>query len=190
MSWMNLPPTSPETRRLFFALWPDDALRLKVARWLAEVQGLSGRPVAMENWHLTLCFIGGTDVNQQQCLEQAANAITDIPSFELILDQYGYWHRPRVFWLGGQSPEPLYGLVGQLRAGMSACGMAPETRGFVSHMTLLRKVGHAPDGVLNAPISWQVADFVLVSSNTRPQGVEYQVLRRWLLAAPPGHDLA
>lgn len=182
MSWMNSPPTSPETRRLFFALWPDDTLRSKIADWLASMDGVRGRPVAIDNWHLTLCFIGSADVNQQQCLEQAANVISDIPSFDLILDQYGYWRRPRVFWLGGQAPESLLRLVDHLRAGMKACGIEPETRPFAPHMTLLRKVGHAPAGVFSASMSWHVADFALVSSNTRPQGVEYQVLQRWPLS--------
>ena len=41
--------------RLFFALWPDDAVRAELARWSRELHALcGGRTTRPENLHVTL----------------------------------------------------------------------------------------------------------------------------------------
>jgi 2'-5' RNA ligase len=52
------------TDRLFFALRPtlDAAVRIHaLALRFGEVYGLTGKPLALENLHLTLCFLGEFD---------------------------------------------------------------------------------------------------------------------------------
>ena len=48
----------PETRRLFFALWPDEATRERMAALLKALRGARGRAVKAEKLHVTLAFIG------------------------------------------------------------------------------------------------------------------------------------
>ena len=51
-----------ETVRLFFALWPDSAMQAKLAAWAKQAAG-RGRAMRQENIHLTLAFLGATDVS-------------------------------------------------------------------------------------------------------------------------------
>lgn len=176
-------------QRLFFALWPEDVLRQRLAdcgRPLMEV--VQGRPVATENLHITLVFLGDVDVRQRACLEGVAATIAAGlagPPFDLRLDQFGHWPRPRVLWLGArETPVPLSLLVERLAAAARECGLSSDTRPYRPHLTLMRKVARVPDGLLGepfVPLTWSISGFALVRSVARPPGVAYEVLREWSL---------
>lgn len=176
-------------QRLFFALWPDDALRQRLADCGRPlVQAVRGRAVATENLHITLIFLGDVDAEQQACLEGQATTFAEglaCPPFELRLDQFGHWPRPRVLWLGArETPVPLSLLVERLSAAARECGLSSDTRPYRPHLTLMRKVARVPHRLLEAPfapLSWPVSGFVLVRSIVRPPGVAYEVLREWSL---------
>lgn len=179
-------------QRLFFALWPDDALRQQlVSRSKPLVQTTRGRPVPVERLHITLVFLGDIDASQRECVESmatgiAGNAAEDlaIPPFELTLDRFGYWSRPRVVWFGASdTPEPLALLVDRLAAGARQCGLSIDARPYRAHLTLMRKVSRAPEKTFVEPLPWPVSRFVLVRSVPVPQGVSYEVLREWPLRA-------
>lgn len=169
-----------DKQRLFFALWPSEALRELLTPLLKLKRECGGRPPSPANLHITLNFLGMVDADTRDCLEQAAGEI-QVPPFELALDRFGYWPRPRVMWLGcSETPPSLLGLVERLNRVVKQCGLQPEKRPFHTHLTLLRKAKQPP--TVSAPdLSWQVNDFVLVESVTAPGGVEYRVLRRWPL---------
>lgn len=180
---MSSPNTQPEIQRLFFALWPDEETREQVWRLSARVDGRTGKRVARENLHITLNFLGSVTEAQRLCVEGSADRVRGTP-FTLILDRLGYWRRPKVLWLSGQSPPPLLDLVRQLNGCLPGCGLAQEDRPFQAHLTLMRKVRRAPQPIEVPPIPWGVGGFVLVRSDTRPEGVRYEVLRRWPLDLP------
>ncbi len=169
-----------DKQRLFFALWPSDALRESLTPLLKLKQECGGRAHPPTNLHITLNFLGMVDADTRDCLELAAGEIVS-PPFVLTLDRFGYWPRPRVMWLGcSETPEPLAGLVSELNRVVEQCGLQPERRPYHPHLTLLRKAKQAP--LVAAPeLEWQVDDFVLVESASTPGGVEYRVLRRWPL---------
>lgn len=171
-----------ERQRLFFALWPDEALREALAP-LQRLKGeCGGRAVPTPNVHITLNFLGNVDADTRDCLEQATSDIV-VPRFELTLDRFGYWPRPRVVWLGSsETPQPLTDLVAELNNVVEGCGLQPERRPYHAHLTLLRKARQAPTE--QPPVlPWQVNEFVLVESVSVAGGVEYRVLRRWPLEA-------
>lgn len=173
----------PERQRLFFALWPGGALRRQLAAYRPLLEGCGGRPVVPENLHLTLAFLGSTDAATRRCLEQAAENIR-LPGFSLTLDELGFWRRPQVVWLGADdTPEPLLALVAALKKAMLGCAIKPDERPFQTHMTLMRKARRAPAQTQPEALTWPITEFVLVASETRPEGVRYQVLRRWPLKA-------
>ncbi|MEN8170082.1 MAG: RNA 2',3'-cyclic phosphodiesterase [Pseudomonadota bacterium] len=171
-----------ERQRLFFALWPDEPLREVITPLLKLHRECGGRAHPPGNLHLTLNFLGGVGAETRDCLERAAGEII-IPPFELTLDHFGYWPRPRVVWLGcSEIPEPLGELVVALNRVVERCGLQPEQRPYQAHLTLLRKARQAPAGP--APeLPWRVNDFVLAQSVSTLSGVEYRVLRRWDLKA-------
>jgi len=170
--------------RLFLALWPNAGVVRQIRALGQELfdERSSGRPVAADNLHITLQFLGQVEASQLDCIRQAAADIR-FPAFELQLDHLGHWPRPRVAWLGcHQVPEALVSLVQSLNAGLSRCGFTPEARPYHPHLTLRRKVRQATPREID-PIPWHVEEFVLAQSNTLPEGVRYQVLARW-----PAHE--
>jgi 2'-5' RNA ligase len=139
-----------------------------------------GRLVAPDNLHLTVVFLGGTDLIRRECAERVAGC-ANITRFHLVLDQAGYWKRPQVFWAGAvNTPDPLLALVRHLNAGLLECGFVPDSRTYQAHVTLARKVPRGPrDPLPIDPIEWQVERFCLVRSLTERSGVRYQILRSW-----------
>ena len=175
-------PARPDTLRLFFALWPDEATRDALSRsgkWLHQHWG--GRRMRADTLHITLAFLGSTPADRLDALIACADTIR-ADAFELILDQAGYWRHKRIGWLGASQTPPQYlGLVGALNAALHAAGFPVDARPHVPHVTLLRNSagGEVPEC---APVRWQVRDFGLVKSSTESDGAHYEVIRRWLLA--------
>lgn len=167
--------------RLFFALWPDEAVRQALVRISRQLTVPDVKRMIPDNLHLTLAFIGTQGQEVQACLEQQAAAI-QVPPFILTLDQLGFFAKPQVVWLGDQNPPAsLLQLAQALKQAQLQCGLEPEARPFQTHLTLLRKVRHPPGPFQPAPIIWDVNEFVLVASETRPQGAQYRILRRFSL---------
>ncbi len=168
--------------RLFFALWPDETVRQElvgVSRQLSMPPG--AKRVVTDNLHLTMAFIGTQGPEVQACLEQQAAAI-QVPPFTLTFDQLGFFAKPQVVWLGDKNPpEPLLHLAKSLKHAQLNCGLEPETRPFQTHLTLMRKVRHPPEPFQPKPVTWPVRDFVLVASETLPEGAQYRIIRRFSL---------
>jgi len=165
-------------RRLFLALWPEEAERRQMAELAASVAGR--RRVHDDNLHLTVVFLGATDAAQRAAYEAA---LADLPALELelILDRYGYWPQPRILWLGSShTPPELYERVAELHRRLRGCGFTPERRAFQAHITLARKFpGPAPVQPPAAPVCWPIRDIALVESLCEDGGVRYEVVRRW-----------
>ena len=173
---------SSEQQRLFFALWPNAAVRDAVAElFRGPLKTLRGRKVAFNNVHITLAFLGSLDVEHRNCIQQVASQVQG-RRFELQLNQLGYWARPKVVWLG---PKDVPAAASEFQQGLvhalQNCGYVPEKRPFQPHLTLLRKVYKPVPDMAIGNIVWPVDDFVLVRSNTLSTGVEYEVIGRWPL---------
>jgi len=174
--------TSAEVQRLFFALWPSESVRQQLERLCKPLwRNGGGRAVAPENLHITLVFLGAVSVGQRACVERAAEMI-QLPRFSLLLDQVGYWPRPRVLWLGaGEQPPAAVTLADALNAGVRACGLSTDDRPFQTHLTFMRKVAKRPAELMVEPLVWEVDSFALVQSQTFSEGVQYTPLRSWPL---------
>jgi 2'-5' RNA ligase len=171
---------SSATKRLFFALWPNDALREDLRRLVYKpVRHSGGKPVPPGNYHITLKFLGGTDTETRNRLCTVADRIFFDP-FQLRLDKLGFWRKPRILWLGAaEVPDALTRLAGDLDRVAEDCGFEPETRPYRPHVTLARKVSQPGGLALNRSLVWRAERFVLAASETRPEGARYRVLRAW-----------
>lgn len=170
------------TQRLFFALWPGAEVREGLARLSRQHAGKTGKPVRVENLHITLAFLGPVGLPVRECIEAGADTVQG-RSFTFVLNQMGWWPRPRVLWTGpSEVPEALSSLVGDLKQLCQNCGLEPERRPYRAHLTLARKVGKAPRSQAIEAIQWPVNEFCLVQSRTLPTGAEYAVLRTWPLS--------
>jgi len=172
-------PTPAEAKhRLFFALWPDDAVRKQLAVLSRQV---CDRPVPAANLHLTLLFLGRVDSTARLCFSRAAGKVKIAP-FSFSLDHYGGWARKRIQWLGPSAPPAALGeLADALLSAAADCGFNVEKRHFVPHVTLSRKAKKPVEGALPTSILWCASDFVLAESVSSPDGVRYVVRERWAL---------
>ncbi|MHB1239844.1 MAG: RNA 2',3'-cyclic phosphodiesterase [Gammaproteobacteria bacterium] len=169
-------------QRLFFALWPHQALAERLFQATRALVGDAGsQAVALEDLHVTLAFLGAVDPQRRACCETAGAAV-DAASFTLTLDRVGHWPGPQVLWLGSSRPPPaLTRLVESLTGVLGACGHVPEPRGFQPHLTLARRVALWKPAPAPVPLHWRVDHLCLVASERGVAGARYRVLRRWPL---------
>jgi len=166
--------------RLFFALWPDDAVRAQLAHWSRELQALcGGRTTPPGNLHVTLAFLGGIEDARVAEIERAAGEV-GAPVASLVLDRPGYWKHNRIAWAGASAPPPELGaFVAELREVLRRAGIRFDAKPFVSHATLLRDAREPRATPELAPIEWRLSGFALVQSVTLPRGSRYEVRRSW-----------
>jgi RNA 2',3'-cyclic 3'-phosphodiesterase len=173
-------------RRLFFALWPDDGVRARLAAAARELLPAgAGRPQRPDQLHLTLEFLGDVPESRlQDVLDAGTAAAAGAAAFELDFDLVEHWKRPQVLCLAASStPGPLAALVQSLRSELLARGFAPEARPFRPHVTLARRVVRAQPSAagqpLQRPLRWPARAFALVQSVTEPKGARYVELACW-----------
>jgi 2'-5' RNA ligase len=167
--------------RLFFALWPDEAVRERLARWSRELRAAcGGRPTLPENLHVTLAFLGNVEDARVAEVERAAGEVPPC-GVSLVLDQPGYWKHNRIAWAGASAvPRELDAMVVDLRSALSRSNIDFDgKKGFVSHVTLLREAREPRAMPALDPIEWRLDGFALVRSVTLPSGSRYEVLKKW-----------
>ncbi|GHA70441.1 RNA 2',3'-cyclic phosphodiesterase [Cognatilysobacter bugurensis] len=166
-------------RRLFFALWPDAAVRTRIDAATESLAAAPGaRRVRAERLHLTLHFLG--DVPDGACNGvRDAGAAVAADRFDLVLDRAGGFARARVAWLGcSHTPAALIDLHAQLGAALRERGFAVESRPFAPHVTVRRDVRRPTADASIEPIDWPVDAFVLIESR---KGCGYVEIGRWPL---------
>jgi 2'-5' RNA ligase len=167
--------------RLFFALWPDAAVRSRIqaaAEALAHDRAPRGRHVRTDRFHVTLRFLGAVPDGGLEAALDAGQAI-DAARFELVLDRAGGFSRARVAWLGCSNvPASLIDLHAQLHGALIARGLPVESRAYAPHVTVQRDVrGAVAEAAIDA-IAWPVDEFVLIDSRADGGYVE---VGRWPL---------
>ncbi len=168
------------TRRLFFALWPDEPTRQQLVRETRRVvQRCGGKPVPPAHYHVTLAFIGNLPAERFDDIVAAGRA-TAAAQLELLFDRVGYWSRPRVLWAApSRCPPALHALVSMLWDRLCAVGLEPEARAYQPHLTLCRKVGRTVETKLAQPVPWSANGFVLVESVVVDGRSSYRVVERF-----------
>jgi RNA 2',3'-cyclic 3'-phosphodiesterase len=182
---MSSGQTEPR-QRLFFALWPDEDVRAALALTSIDLLGKRIKRVPAANLHVTLAFAGAVTVPVRDCLEAAADNIC-CPAFELCIDHVGHWPGPRIFWIGPTHiPPALWSLAGQLKTVLADCGLQTESRAYLPHITLARKISKTnfiPHGSIQTnPVHWSITRFCLVESVSDRRGASYHVVASWALA--------
>jgi 2'-5' RNA ligase len=173
--------------RLFFALWPDPALRQALgARVEGVTASLEGRPQRPDQWHVTLEFMGQVPRERQPSLRAAADRVRQSP-ITIEFDRVEHWRKPQVVCLvASRVPAGLAALVTQLHAALVAEGFTLDARPFSPHVTLARKVRAAADSLVDPPFVWRSDGFSLVRSVTDPAGSRYEPLYWWNHAVEGG----
>ena len=174
------------TSRLFFALWPDDSVRLELARYrLNLARECEGRAVSSDTLHLTLVFIGAVSETRVAELAGCAKRVT-AHRFDLVVDTAGCFKKTQIGWLGcSQPPAALSDLQLALRSSASEAGFGLDPRQFKPHVTGVRNVSFPIKRQKLPGISWPVRSFNLIESVTNESGPIYKILGTWQLSDPP-----
>lgn len=166
--------------RVFFALWPDVAVRESLLGIAADCHArCAGRGMRGDTLHMTLAFIGEMAAAQLPEVKAVAGALY-VPPFTLTLDRVACWRHNRITHLyPGEAPVTLLHLVAALEAGLKHAGIPFDRRPYQPHVTLLRQADCSAALPQIRPLRWPVSDFVLVQSVSCAQGARYEVLGRW-----------
>ena len=154
----------------------------KLQRALGKHAALrSAVPVAAQNIHMTLHFIGAVTEDSIQCLCDRLDHV-ECSAFTLRIDRVGRFAKSKVLWLGVESqPEELLSLVEQTEQRVLQCIEDYRQGSFEPHITLYRKARHIAEDEAIAAFDWRVSSFVLVESITWAEGVEYRLIKQWPL---------
>jgi 2'-5' RNA ligase len=155
--------------------------------------GLSGaRWIDVENYHLTLRFIGDID---DKTANDVASALDTIhrPALTVRLEELGSFggDRPRAIVAKAKPSQALVELQAEQERLMRRIGIPPEPRKFTPHVTLARLRGASTMAVADYLAmrggffarSFEVSRFVLFSSRASTGGGPYVVEADYPLGA-------
>ncbi len=167
------------TKRLFFALWPDRRQRDRLRDVISSVaKTVEGRAVDRRNWHVTLVFIGAFPAHRVPYLLERAEEI-HVEPFRLTFDRLEYWARPKVASLSAATvPPELQALVGSLNNVVSDLGLQPEDRTYRPHITVARNARAFTTERLTQRATTEWSGFELMESIPGPGGVTYRPLKQ------------
>lgn len=174
--------------RLFTALEipRDAALSLSLLRG-----GLPGaRWIDVENYHLTLRFIGDVEGH---VADEIANALDRVrrPAFPLTLSGVGAFggKKPHSVWAGVLASPDLSSLQAEIERIYQRLGLPADPRKFTPHVTLARLKNSSPEDVARyltsrgnfVTMPFRVSRFVLMSSKESVGGGPYVIEEAWPL---------
>lgn len=165
--------------RLFLALWPDAALRARLAHHRDAWRWRDGAAVApASQLHLTLHFIGKLP---RQALPQLAEALqVRCSPFELALGRPESWPHGLVVLRLDEVPVALLQLHRLLGEALRQRGLPVDAREFRPHVTLARRAPGAAPPDYRPDLRWSVRSYVLVES---VPGTGYRVVQDYPLAS-------
>ncbi len=149
-----------------------------------SAKGKELRWTKVENYHLTLAFLGDINLVDQEALEAlAARCANNISDFDLHFDRIVYFpssSRPRVLALLPGAEQSLQDLQSQLQEGLKSMGYRIEKGHFRPHLTVARVKSRRRPSLqlenLPAHLSTRISSLLLMRSELTAQGSHYSVL--------------
>jgi RNA 2',3'-cyclic 3'-phosphodiesterase len=178
--------TDEPSARLFFALWPDDAMQSALADAVAAiVREGGGRAVSTKNLHLTLAFLGTVPQSRFEALRRVASQVAhafNSREIALTLDTVEHWRKPQILCATAtETSPPATALAEALKHALIADVFAPDLKPFRVHATFARKVRNVTGELHIEPVRWSFRDFRLIESRTAPEGSSYSTVEKWVL---------
>ena len=169
-----------DTRRLFFALWPDEPVRKQLDAVARQYRPAKSRAIPRTNLHATLIFLGSMPETLLPDIVRAG-ALIQPRTFTLTLQHLQVWRKPQVLCLCPECvPTALQQLHDELAAALHFHEISFDERSYRPHVTLARKVRQrVAVSQLPEAIDWPFSGFSLVESVSMERGVHYQPLHQW-----------
>ena len=178
---------APEQHRLFFALWPNDALRTQLLGLSARLktrEDLAGRWLEPAKYHATLHFLGDSSEfrrDQTEAARRAAGRLR-LTAFDWSLDRVDSFHgaQPPCVLRSASDPPALLQLWQQLREALILEGLGKSLVGqFTPHVTLAYGRRVLPEPIAIPPLLWTVDSLALIHSGSTLK--HYELLAQWPL---------
>jgi 2'-5' RNA ligase len=167
------PPGARPADSLFFAIFPDASAAERIAQLAQQLrgeQGLHGKPLKTQRFHVTLHHLGHHAGLPQELVTlagQAAAAVV-LPPFDIAFDRASSFtsatrHRPLVL-RGGEGLLALTAFQQALGVAMGEVGLQRWAKpGYTPHATLLYDDRSVAEQAVET-IAWTAREFVLVHS--------------------------
>ncbi|MCC6195872.1 MAG: RNA 2',3'-cyclic phosphodiesterase [Burkholderiales bacterium] len=180
----NPPTQAPDRIRTFFALVPEEDVRLQFVSLARDVARRSrGRAVSGDHIHLTVAFLGDVPLARVPELRAIGERLPRRGA-RLAFDTLGAWRASGVAWIApSEVAETLLILHASLHEALAVANFGVETRPFRPHVTLARRCVQPHPRTRCAPIHWPVERLCLVGSQLRPEGPLHSTLAEWVLGA-------
>ncbi|HVJ01486.1 MAG TPA: RNA 2',3'-cyclic phosphodiesterase [Sphingomonas sp.] len=174
--------------RLFVGLRPPASIRERLLALMGGVPGARWQSDAQ--LHITLRFVGEVE---RPLAEDVALALSGVhfPSVDVALDgvgEFGSRGRPTALWAGVRPHERLVELHKKIDQAMVRCGLPPERRAYLPHITLARmnsRAGpadrflEAQSGLSSPPFT--LDHFILFESHLGHEAASYEAVERYPL---------
>jgi len=151
--------------------------------------GANVKLVDPENVHVTLKFLGETNMSQMEEIDKIMkDAIKDIDPFDIQLKGAGVFPNEnyiKVIWIGIKQGESIDIITGKIDEQLSKIGFKKEKRGFSPHLTIARvRSSKAKDEILQVIKRYRDVQFVdlrvdsikLKKSDLTPNGPIYSTM--------------
>ena len=176
--------------RLFVALSVPETVAMSLASLQNGVDGAKWRPI--ENFHITLAFIGETDRHGMNAAADAMAGV-DAPDFELKLSGVDFFgeRKPRALWVGASPAQGVAHLQSKVESALRRAGFDLERRRFIPHVTLAYLKGARRDAVaaycaangLYSSETFHVDAFHLYSSRLGGEASHYEIEASYSLSS-------
>lgn len=168
--------------RTFFSVAPDHETACKISQWSELCWPALGRRIPVQNYHITMAFLGDTDETSLKQIAQMLESF-DHPSFLVNLNEVRYLASSDVLTIGpGEITEELDTLNKKCRQVARRIGARGGSKQFTPHLTLARKLNSPPPSALLEPnFSFVARSLELWSSVRLSQGAQYNTVGTWEL---------
>ena len=184
-------------QRTFIAIKLPDEIQKQITEFEDSFRvktGFKGRLIASEKIHITIKFLGDTNLEKFDEIKDRLNMLTEkVGKFKLKIKGVGVFpnlHRARILWLGIEElPDELLKLKKEIEKFISPLGFPEEKRRFKPHLTLsrLKKKLHEPEVDFiknNHELSigeFQVNEIEFIKSTLDPKGAIYETIEAFKL---------
>ena len=176
--------------RLFIAIDLPEQAKESIEKVKSELKGIKGvKPVAKENIHLTLKFLGEVDNANAKDIIKALEQVKFKP-FKICISKMGFFpseQRIQVIWADAEPAEPLFELKKEIDKALPSF---KDDHPFKNHITFARIKYIANDAdkkkILELITNKQIekAEFIvnkfrLYKSDLQPTGPVYEVVKEF-----------
>lgn len=163
--------------RTFVGLEPGSDSKLAIENWRERAYpGLSG-VVPMDNFHVTLCFLGEITASQ---LEAICSSDSLARTLQLHITEVGYFSKPGIGFLALEPTPVLMHLQARLQQQFRQWMKLKQPHKFVPHISFCRQqTSPLPAPLIEPEFRFSTDHYHLYESVQHQSRVHYRIIHSW-----------